>query len=143
MGRTAIDAGLVPHTLGADMHGYNTRVLKPDETETAEHEDHLFYGQTRFSLVSAMNALMALGLSLEQLIPMVTTNAAHMLGLDDELGTLKTGAIADVSVLHDERGQWTLRDNEGHEVQIQRRVRPAFCLRAGQRVEADAPILPN
>ncbi len=143
MARIAIDAGLVPHTLGADMHGYNTRVLKPDETETAEHEDHLFYGQTRFSLVSAMNALMALGLSLEQLIPMVTTNAAHMLGLDDELGTLKTGAIADVSVLHDERGQWTLRDNEGHEVQIQRRVRPAFCLRAGQRVEADAPILPN
>ncbi|PON17835.1 amidohydrolase/deacetylase family metallohydrolase [Candidatus Entotheonella serta] len=143
MARIAIDAGLVPHTLGADMHGYNTRVPKPDETETAEHEDHLFYGQTRFSLVSAMNALMALGLSLEQLIPMVTTNAAHMLGLDDELGTLKTGAIADVSVLHDERGQWTLRDNEGHEVQIQRRLRPAFCLRAGQRVEADAPILPN
>lgn len=90
-----------------------------------------------------MNALMALGLSLEQLVPMVTTNAAHMLGLEEEIGSLKSGAVADVSVLYDDRGAWTLRDNEGNEVQAQRKLRPAFCLRAGQRVEADAPILPS
>ncbi len=143
MARIAIDAGIVPHTLGADMHGYNTRVPESADDRIAEQEDHWFFGQTRFSLVSAMNALMALGLRLEELVPMVTTNAAHMLGLEDELGTLKTGAVADVSVLHDERGQWTLRDNEGNEVPTQRRLRPAFCLRAGQRVEADAPILPH
>jgi dihydroorotase len=65
-----------------------------------------------------------------------------MLGLAGEVGTLRPGAVADVSVLHDDRGQWTLRDNEGHEVQTQRRLRPAFCLRAGHRVDADAPILP-
>ncbi|WP_089718944.1 amidohydrolase/deacetylase family metallohydrolase [Candidatus Entotheonella palauensis] len=142
MARIALDAGIVPHTLGADMHGYNTRVPEPDEAQSTEQEDHLFYGQTRFSLTSAMTALMALGLSLEQLVPMVTTNAARMLGLEGELGTLKPGAVADVSVVHDDRGQWTLRDNEGNEVQTQRRLRPAFCLRAGHRVDADAPILP-
>ncbi len=111
MARIAIDAGIVPHTLGADMHGYNTRVPEPTDSQTAQHEDHLFYGQTRFSRVSAMTALMALGLTLEQLVPMVTTNAARMLGLEDELGSLKPGAVADVSILHDERGKWTLRDN--------------------------------
>ena len=142
MARIALDAGIVPHTLGADMHGYNTRVPEPADSQKTQHEDHWFYGQTRFSLVSAMTALMALGLSLEQLVPMVTTNAARMLGLEGELGTLKPGAVADVSVLHDERGKWTLRDNEGHEVETQRMLRPAFCLRAGHRVDADAPILP-
>ena len=143
MARIALDAGIVPHTLGADMHGYNTRVPEIGEAQAAEQEDHLFYGQTRFSLTSAMTALMALGLSLEEIVPMVTTNAARMLGLEGELGTLQAGGAADVSVLHDDRGEWMLRDNEGHEVQTQRRLRPAFCLRAGQRVEADAPILPN
>ncbi len=90
-----------------------------------------------------MTALMACGLTLEQLVPMVTTHAARMLGLEAKLGTLTPGAVADVSVLHDDRGQWTLRDNEGNEVQAQRMLRPAFCLRAGHRVDADAPILPQ
>jgi len=142
MARIALDAGIVPHTLGADMHGYNTRVPEIADSQTTQHEEHWFYGQTRFSLVSAMTALIALGLSLEQLVPMVTTNAARMLGLEGEIGTLKPGTVADVSVLHDDRGQWTLRDNEGHEVETQRMLRPAFCLRAGHSVDADAPILP-
>jgi dihydroorotase len=66
-----------------------------------------------------------------------------MLGLQDEIGTLKPGVVADVSVLHDERGQWTLRDNEGNRIKAERMLRPAFCLRAGTRVDADAPILPT
>ena len=31
----AIDAGIVPNTLGADMHGYNTRVPPPLGTPTS------------------------------------------------------------------------------------------------------------
>ncbi len=125
------------------MHGYNTRVPEPTASSDAQaNEANWFFGQTRFSLVSAMNALMGCGLTLEQLVPMVTSHAAHMLGLDDELGTLAPGTVADVSVLHDDTGQWTLRDNEGNEAQTQRLLRPAFCLRAGCRIDADAPILP-
>jgi dihydroorotase len=144
MARIAIDAGIVPHTLGADMHGYNTRVPKPAGTPDAHPDkEHMFFGQARFSLVSAMTELMACGLALEQIVPMVTSNAARMLRLEDAIGTLKPGAVADISVLHDERGQWVLRDNEGTKVQAQRLLRPAFCLRAGRRVDADAPILPQ
>jgi dihydroorotase len=75
-------------------------------------------------------------------VPMVTTNAAAMLGLGDEIGSLRPGTVADVSVLADERGQWVLRDNEGTEVAAERLLRPLFCLRAGHRCDADAPILP-
>jgi dihydroorotase len=143
MARIALDAGIVPHTLGADMHGYNTHVPKPAGTPDAHpDEEHMFFGQARFSLVSAMTAMMACGLTLEQVVPMVTSNPARMLRLEGQIGTLKPGVVADVSVLHDERGRWVLRDNEDNQVSATRLLRPAFCLRAGQRVDADASILP-
>ena len=56
---------------------------------------------------------------------MVTSNAAQMIGLENELGTLKPGGVADVSILHDERGQWTLHDNEGNQIKAERMLRPA------------------
>src|SRR5262249_33551286 len=72
-----------------------------------------------------------------------TSNAAAMLGLDDEIGALRPGVVADVTVLADERGRWVLRDNEGTQVSTERMLRPLFCLRAGKRFDADAPILPT
>ncbi len=142
--RIVLDAGIVPDTLGADMHGYNTPVPQPAGTPDShpDEEDHLFKGKTRFSLVSAMTSMLALGLPLAHVVDMVTRNAARMAGLEGELGTLQIGGVADVSVLHDERGRWRLSDNEGTQVIAERLLTPAFCLRAGQRFEADAPILP-
>jgi dihydroorotase len=144
MARGVLDAGIVPDTLGADMHGYNTRVPRPRGTpdEHPDAEMHHFAGAARFSLTHAMTELLACGLSLEQIVPMVTSNAARMLGLDGQIGTLAPGAEADISVLTDDRGKWVLRDNEGTQITTERRLVPAFCLRAGRRFEADAPILP-
>lgn len=144
MARVAIDAGIVPDTLGADMHGYNTAVPRPPGTPAShpDEEAHRFAGQARFSLASAMTALLACGLRLEQVVPMVTSNAARMVGLEGEIGTLRPGGVADVTVLDDQPGRWALRDNEGTRVVAERLLRPVFCLRAGRRVEADAPILP-
>ncbi len=144
MARKVLDAGFTPDTLGADMHGYNTRVAPPPGTPAfhPDEGDHMFAGAVRFSLTSAMTSMLALGLKLEQVIPMVTTHSAAMLGMQDELGHLRPGAVADVSVLHDERGHWTLRDNEGNEATTGQMLRPRFCLRAGVRYDATAPILP-
>ena len=144
--RRVLDAGIVPDTLGADLHGYNTEVPRPAGTPSGAHPDpelHPFAGSTRFSLARAMTGLMACGLPLEQVVPMVTRNAARMLGREDELGTLRPGTVADVTVLDDQRGRFSLRDNGGTEVIAERLLMPAFCLRAGRRVEADAPILPH
>jgi dihydroorotase len=145
LARKALDAGIVPDTLGADMHGYNTYVPPPKGTpsEHPDDEAHPFAGQAKFSLTQAMSSMLALGLKLEQVVPMVTTNAAAMLGLSDELGTLKPGAVADVSVLTDERGRFVLRDNEKTQVVAERLLQPAFCLRAGKRYDANAVILPQ
>jgi dihydroorotase len=145
LARKALDAGIVPDTLGADLHGYNIYVPPPPGTpsEHADDEAHPFAGQAKFSLAQAMSSMLALGLTIEQVVPMVTTNAAAMIGLSDELGTLRPGATADVSVLADERGRFILRDNDKTQVVAERLLQPLFCLRAGQRYDANATILPE
>ena len=52
--------------------------------------------------------------------------------MQGEIGTLRPGAAADVACWHDQRGRWTLRDNEGNTVRAERLLRPHFCLRAGR-----------
>ena len=144
--RRVLDAGIIPDTLGADLHGYNTEVPRPAGTPPGAHPDpelHPFAGSTRFSLARAMTGLIACGLSLEQVVPMVTRNAARMLGREDEVGTLRPGTVADVTVLEDRRGRFSLRDNGGTEVIAERLLMPELCLRAGRRIDADAPILPQ
>ena len=86
---------------------------------------------------------MALGLTLEQVVPMVTTHPAAMLGLADTIGSLRPGSAGDVTVLNDLRGRFALRDNEHNEVIAERLLQPAFCLKAGKRHEAVASILPQ
>ena len=143
--RKVLDAGIVPNTLGADLHGYNTqKTLEPGMP--AEHPDPEmapFAAQARFSLTLAMVELLALGLSLEQVVPMVTTSCAQALDLEGTIGTLLPGGVADVTVLALDKGHWVLRDNEGTEVDTDRMLRPLFCLRAGNRIETNSPILPD
>jgi dihydroorotase len=145
LARKAIAFGIVPTTLGADIHGYNTHVPAPAGTPD-QHEDdenHPFAGQAKFSLVQAMSSLMVLGLTLEQVVPMVTSHPAELLGLSDAIGALKPGMDADVSVLAEKQGRFKLRDNENTEVIAERLLQPVFCMRAGVRYEAVAPILPQ
>jgi dihydroorotase len=145
LARKAIASGIVPTTLGADIHGYNTHVPAPAGTpdEHEDEENHPFAGQAKFSLVQAMSSMMALGLTLEQVVPMVTSHPAEMLGLSDVIGALKVGMDADVSVLAEKPGRFILRDNEKTEVIAERLLQPVFCLRAGVRHDAVASILPQ
>jgi dihydroorotase len=124
LARKAIAAGIVPTTLGADIHGYNTHVPAPAGTpdHPADDEDHPFAGQV---------------------VPMVTSNPAEMLGLSDTIGALRKGMDADVSVLNQTPGRFILRDNEKTEVVAESLLQPAFCLRAGVRHDPIAPILPR
>ena len=73
---------------------------------------------------------------------MVTSHPAAMLDRSAEIGSLAVGRVADVSVLDDLRGRFALHDNDGSTVVAERLLQPAFCLRAGQRFEATASILP-
>ncbi|HEY3599880.1 MAG TPA: amidohydrolase/deacetylase family metallohydrolase [Paraburkholderia sp.] len=141
--RIVLDSGVVPDTLGADMHGYNTHLPAPAGTpDSHPDEEHSFLGRTQFSLVSAMTSMLALGLPLDHIVRMVTSNAARMIGMEYVLGTLKVGGVADISVLEDRRGRWVLEDNEGTQVVTDRMLTPLLCVRDGVRFDADSPSLP-
>ena len=145
LARKALDAGIVPHTLGADMHGYNTFVPPPPGTPGAhpDDENHPFAGQARFSLTQAMSSHAR-----------ARAHAAAGGADGDEQcrrdgrpprrnRRVKPGMAADVSVLDDIRGRFKLQDNEKTEIIAERLLMPAFCLRAGRRHDATAPILPR
>lgn len=135
--RQGLAQGFVPDTLGADIHAMNTD-LRDDIVNPR--------GIGRFGnfpgVVAGMNLLMACGLPLEQVVPMATINPARILLREsDDAGTLRVGAVADVSVLDDQRGKWILRDTSNDQVTTGRLLRPAFCLRAGIRFDANSPFL--
>ena len=109
MARRTIAAGIRPTTLGADMHGYNVRV--PDAA--ADTAANPFFGVAPFNLTNAMSKLLALGITLPEIVATVTSNPAAMVGLQDEIGALAVGRVADISVLDLLEGRFELRDNSG------------------------------
>jgi len=138
--RRVLDAGILPFTLGADMHGYNVSV--PDGADPTRAENP-FFGVAPFNLTIAMTELLHLGVPLEQIIAMVTSHPAPLLGMEDEIGALAPGREADISVLKIESGRFKLSDNSGEVVMSDKLIRPVFCLRAGVRCEADSAFVPE
>jgi dihydroorotase len=138
MARKVIEAGIVPNTLGADMHGYNTDA---GQIKATDRESNPFFGKVRFCLTHAMTELLALGVPLNDVVGTVSSNAASMLGISDEVGSLSVGQVADVAVLEIETGRFVLSDNTGTTVTAKEAIRPVFSLRAGVRFDVDSPVV--
>lgn len=139
--RIALEAGIIPYTLGADMHGYNVKV--PSGKSDADREENPFFGVAPFNLTIAMTELLHLGVALEDIIAMVTSHPAEMLGMSDEIGTLKVGNVADVSVLALDSGRFRLYDNSDAEEVCDKLIRPLYCLKDGIRYDATSPLVPD
>jgi dihydroorotase len=148
--RTVLDAGIVPFTVGADVHGYT--IHRPDDgswdggyfderTPPRRRPGRPIGGAAVFSLVQVMNELLALGLGVPDVIRMVTANAAIMLGLEGQIGTLAPGVAADVTVLARDVGRWTLEDSLGAKLTSNERLRPEFALKDGRLHSSDSPLL--
>jgi dihydroorotase len=149
--RAVLEAGVRPFTIGADVHGYTIR--RPvdaawdagyfDERGRASRADaaRMLGGPVVFSLAQVMNELRALGFPLVEVIAMATRNAAEVLGLADQLGSLAPGRVADVTVLARDQGSWRVTDCLGRTLEISERLRPDFCLRAGVVHRADSSLL--
>lgn len=140
MARKVLDAGIKPYTLGADMHGYNVRA--PDGSDDQTRQSNPFYGVAPFCLTHAMTELLALGMPLAEIVATVTGNAASLLRLENQIGSLKLGMPADVSVLELRKGHFDLSDNSGERVVAREMIVPDFALKSGRRIDADSPLLP-
>jgi dihydroorotase len=71
-----------------------------------------------------------LGFSLTQVIEMATTNAATLLGRSNELGTLKIGEPADLSVLRIEDRVWQAVDSQKGTIPARQAIVPVYAVRA-------------
>lgn len=148
--RRVLDAGILPHTLGADLHGYNiTRATaysrsgqfrddeNPDDAATVEGAI-----EPAFSLHYAMSELLALGAPLQHVIASVTANAAKMIREEQNLGALTVGRAADVAVIDLQDGDFTLKDGSGKELKATKRFRPVFALKDGAMFEPGSDYQP-
>ena len=113
--RRALDQGFLPDSISTDVALVNTQ--DPD------------YGLPQY-----MTKLMGIGASLENLIPMVTSRPAAILGREGECGSLKPGMPADVTILVDEPADVTLADTQGNTLDVNRRLRLVHTIKAGKLI---------
>ncbi|PWU19953.1 MAG: amidohydrolase/deacetylase family metallohydrolase [Candidatus Rokuibacteriota bacterium] len=148
--RAVLDAGIMPFTVGGDVHGYTIGRLEDgvwdggyfDESAPGPSGPPTPVGGAKvYSLTQVINEVIALGIALEDAVRMVTCNAAAMLGMTAELGTLAPGAVADVTVLAMDHGRWTFSDSLGEEITSSLRLRPELTVRAGKLSRPDSPLL--
>ncbi len=148
-----IGAGILPFTLGADLHGYNVRLkdggrayrgmFTGEGIDSIIAEDRASPFERPYSLHHAMTELVSLGVPLVEVVRMATENAATMLGAEEEMGALSVGMPADLSALRVIDGDWTLVDSEQVTRKAKQLVHPEFALRGGKLHRADSPLLPS
>ncbi|MCC6828462.1 MAG: amidohydrolase/deacetylase family metallohydrolase [Novosphingobium sp.] len=152
--RQVLDAGVLPDTLGADLHGYNisraSAAAAADAFATA-NDGHLQEGMSQtamgsadpaFSLYYAMSEMLALGIELPHLIAMNTSNAAKMCRLQDSLGSLGIGRAADIAILDLQSGAFTMTDGVGETMTASQRIRPYLAVQGGKVFQPRSEFLP-
>jgi dihydroorotase len=72
---------------------------------------------------------MALGFSLNQVVEMATVNAARLLGRSLEMGSIRVGQAAEISVLRLEEREWKAVDSQKGTIQARQALVPVYTIR--------------
>lgn len=121
--------------VGHGLHNLNFDVarrvldqgLQPDGVSTDGHRGNR--AGPVYDLPTTMAKLMALGVSLKQVIEMATANAAKLLGRDGDLGTIRVGQPADISVLKSEEREWQAVDSQKGTIPAHQVLLPVYAIR--------------
>src|SRR5258708_31006444 len=124
--RMMMDAGIYPDTIGSDVHG--------------DFNSYHDLSILDYSLAGAVNKLLALGMSLGDVIARVTAAPARFLG-DATIGALTPGNPADLTVLERVDGDWTFRDSEGERLAVTQRWVPRLVIKDGDVIVPDCGLL--
>ena len=89
---------------------------------------------TIFSLMEAMAKFMACGYTLEQVVRMTTLNAAKALNLQDQIGAIKVGYDADLSIIDQVTGRWRYIDSSAQYFTGEDALIPVQTVRAGELI---------
>jgi dihydroorotase len=90
------------------------------------------YSGPVYSLAMTMSKLLYVGYSLQEVLTAVTSNPARVLRMDGDIGTLRPGTVADVSVFRVVNKPVRLIDSEGVEVTGDTALVPVYTLKNGR-----------
>jgi dihydroorotase len=134
--QAALDAGFEPDTISSDLHQQSIVAAARD-------------------LPHVLSKFLALGMSLEQVIAKATVAPARVLRREaaatgstaliadlQHLGTLRTGAPADLAVFSLEHGDFAFEDVRGERLSGTTRLVPEMTIRAGRAVEPEGDYGP-
>jgi dihydroorotase len=131
--------------VGHGLHNLNFDVarkvldqgLHPDGVSTDGHRGNR--AGPVYDLPTTMAKLMALGFSLNQVIEMATANAAKLLGRTNQLGTLRVGDPAEISVLKIEDREWQALDSQKGMIPAKQTITPVYAIR-GEMIYQPLPV---
>jgi dihydroorotase len=115
--RRAMDAGFLPDTISTDLYNINT-------------------AGPVYDLPTTLSKFLHLGMGLEDVLVRATANPARIINRVPGLGTLETGAPADISLLAVEEGQFQLMDSQKNSVTAVRRLVSRLTVARGRRLAA-------
>lgn len=148
--RRAMEAGILPYTIGADLHGYNVRKPKGGSwfrgtfaLDSSGKPDPEFSFVSPYSLHHALSEMHALGMPLHEVFRAATSNPARVLGMEKELGSLAIGRIADISVVEVLSGRWQLQDALRTRITAEKMIHPKLSIRGAKVYRPTSPLLPD
>jgi dihydroorotase len=132
--RDAKESGVLMD-VGHGLHNLNFDVarqvldqgLHPDGVSTDGHRGNR--AGPVYDLPTTMAKLMALGFSLNQVVEMATINAARLLGRSHEMGFIRVGQPAEISVLRLEERDWKAVDSQQGTIQAHQALVPVYAIR--------------
>jgi dihydroorotase len=124
--RMMMDAGIYPDTIGSDVHG--------------DFNSYHDFSILDYSLLGAANKLVALGMSLPDVVARMTAAPARVLR-DDTIGALTVGNPANLTVLERLDGPWSFVDSEGERLAVDARWVPRLVLKDGDVIVPDCGLL--
>jgi dihydroorotase len=132
--RDAKESGLLMD-VGHGLHNLNFDVarkvldqgLHPDGVSTDGHRGNR--AGPVYDLPTTMAKLMALGFSLNQVVEMATINAARLLGRSHEMGFIRVGQPAEISLLRLEERELKAVDSQKGTIQAHQALVPVYAIR--------------
>ena len=86
------------------------------------------------NLPHTLSKFINLGMDLGSVIACATTNPARLLGMEDNIGTLRKDAAADIAIFELESGAYEFEDAEGNLMQGEYRLAPRCTIQNGKTV---------
>jgi len=109
----ALNQGLRPDTISTDLNA--SSIMGPV-----------------YDLPTTISKFLALGMSLDEAVEKTTAGPARIIGREGMLGTIKTGALGDLTILNLQKGTFEFTDAEDRHKAGRERLVPIITIREGR-----------